>query len=66
MDTQASHEVMLEVEEAKLEEGGGYDVPLDFSVPPRITFNRPFVLLAYDHVTGLVLLMGRITDPADV
>uniref|UniRef100_A0A674NQ01 Alpha-1-antiproteinase-like n=1 Tax=Takifugu rubripes TaxID=31033 RepID=A0A674NQ01_TAKRU len=62
----ASQEVMLEVEEAKLEEGGGYDVPLDFSVPPRITFNRPFVLLTYDHVTGLVLLMGRISDPADV
>lgn len=66
MDTQASQEVMLEVEEAKLEEGRGYDVPLDFSVPPRITFNRPFVLLTYDRVTGLVLLMGRISDPADV
>lgn len=64
MCTQASHEVMLEVEEAELEEGGRYDVPLDFSVPPRIAFNRPFVLLAYDHVTGLVLLMGRIADPA--
>lgn len=64
MDTQASQEVMLEVEEAKMEGQGGHDVPLDFSVPPRITFNRPFVLLTYDHVTGLVLLMGRITDPA--
>lgn len=57
---------MLEVEEATLEEGGSYDVPLDFSVPPRITFNRPFILIAYDSVTGLVLLMGRISDPADV
>lgn len=57
---------MLEVEEATLKEGGSYDIPLDFSVPPRITFNRPFVLMAYDSVTGLVLLMGRISDPADV
>lgn len=56
----------MEVEEAKLEERGRYDVPLDFSVPPRITFNRPFVLITYDRVTGLVLLMGRITDPAHV
>lgn len=57
---------MLEVEEAKLEEGGSYDVPLDFSVPPRITFNRPFVLVAYDSVTGLVLLVARVSDPADI
>lgn len=57
---------MLEVEEAKLEEGRSFDIPLDFSVPPRITFNRPFILLVYDSVTGLVLLMGRISDPVDV
>lgn len=62
--TQALHEVMLEVEEAKLEEGGSYDIPLDFSVPPRITFNRPFLVIAYDSVTGLVLLLGRISEPA--
>lgn len=55
---------MLEVEEAKLEEGGSYDIPLDFSVPPRITFNRPFLVIAYDSVTGLVLLLGRISEPA--
>lgn len=57
---------MLEVEEAKQEEGRSHDVPLDFSVPPRIAFNRPFVLVAYDSVTGLVLLMGRISEPAHV
>lgn len=55
---------MLEVEEAKLEEAGSYDVPLDFSMPPRITFNRPFILMVYDRVTGLVVLLGRISDPA--
>lgn len=60
---QAFHKVMLEVEEARQEEVGGYDVPLDFSEPARIAFNRPFILIAYDRVTGLVLLMGRISDP---
>ncbi|KAM3603039.1 uncharacterized protein V6R79_015625 [Siganus canaliculatus] len=62
----AHHEVMLEVEETKSEEGGRPDVTLDFSVPPRITFNRPFMLIIYDCLTGLVLLMGRIIDPTDV
>lgn len=65
-DTQASHEVMLEVEEDKIAEGGRHNVMLDFSVPPRITFNRPFLLIIYDNLRGLVLLMGRITDPTDV
>uniref|UniRef100_A0A8P4KBS7 Serpin domain-containing protein n=1 Tax=Dicentrarchus labrax TaxID=13489 RepID=A0A8P4KBS7_DICLA len=62
----APHEVMLEVEETKSEDGGRPDIMLDFSVPPRITFNRPFMLIIYDDLTGLVLLIGRIIDPTDV
>ncbi|KAM6905880.1 alpha-1-antiproteinase-like [Lycodopsis pacificus] len=62
----APHEVMLEVEETEYEDGGRPDITLDFSVPPRITFNRPFMLIIYDDLTGLVLLMGRIIDPTDV
>lgn len=65
-DTQAPHEVMLEVEETKLKDGGRPDILLDFSIPPRITFNRPFMLIIYDDLTGLVLLIGRIIDPTDV
>ncbi|TNN80175.1 putative alpha-1-antitrypsin-related protein [Liparis tanakae] len=61
--TKAPHEVMLEVEETKSEDGGRPDIMLDFSVPTRITFNRPFLLIVYDDLTGLVLLMGRVTDP---
>lgn len=57
---------MLEVEETKLDHGGRPEIHLDFSVPPRITFNRPFMMIIYDYVTGLVLLMGRIVDPTDV
>lgn len=57
---------MLEVEETKSDDGGRPDITLDFSVPPRITFNRPFMLIIYDHLTGLVLLIGRIIDPTEV
>ncbi|XP_070844156.1 alpha-1-antiproteinase-like [Chaetodon trifascialis] len=62
----APHETMLEMEETKSEDGGRPDTMLDFSVPPRITFSRPFILIIYDNVTGLVLLIGRIIDPTDV
>ncbi|XP_059212524.1 alpha-1-antiproteinase-like [Centropristis striata] len=61
----APHEVMLEVEETKSEDRARPDIMLDFSVPPRITFNKPFMLIIYDDLTGLVLLMGRIIDPTD-
>lgn len=62
----APHEVLLEVEETKSENGGRPDVMLDFSVPPRITFDRPFMLIIYDDLSGLVLLIGRIIDPTEV
>lgn len=57
---------MLRVEETKLEDKGHHDVPLDFSVPPRITFNRPFMLVIYDNLTRLIVLMGRIINPTDI
>lgn len=57
---------MLEVEETESDDGGRPDILLDFSVPPRITFNRPFMLIIYDDLTGLILLMGRIIDPTEV
>ncbi|XP_038164465.1 serine protease inhibitor A3K-like [Cyprinodon tularosa] len=63
---EALHEVMLEVEESGSREMAKMDVPLDFSVPQRITFDRPFILIIYDYLTGLVLLISRITDPTDV
>lgn len=49
---------MLEAEEAKLEEGGSFDVPLDF--------NLQLHTHSIGERDGLVLLMGRISDPADV
>lgn len=63
---EASHEVLLEVEETRSENGGRPDVMLDFSVPPRITVDRPFMLIIYDDLSGLILLIGRIIDPTKV
>ncbi|XP_053192915.1 alpha-1-antiproteinase-like isoform X1 [Scomber japonicus] len=62
----APHEVLLEVEETKPSDGGRRDTSLEFFVAPRITFDRPFMLIIYDDLTGLVLLIGRVLDPTDV
>ncbi|XP_071334754.1 alpha-1-antiproteinase F-like [Trachinotus anak] len=62
----APHVVTLEVEESKSVDGRRPDIMLDFSVPQRITFDRPFMLIIYDQLTGLVLIMGRVIDPTDV
>ncbi|XP_061602460.1 alpha-1-antitrypsin-like protein CM55-MS [Cololabis saira] len=63
---EAPHEVMLEVEESRSEEKRRPNTLLDFSVPQRITFDRPFMLIIYDDLTGIVQLIGRITDPTDI
>lgn len=65
-NSQGSQEVLLEVEERKLNRGGRPDIHLDFSLPPRITFNRPFMIIIYDYLTGLVVLVGRIVDPTEI
>lgn len=63
---QAPHVVTLEVEESKSVDGRRPDSTLDFSFPQRITFDRPFMLIIYEELTGLVLIMGRVIDPTDV
>ncbi|KAG7244275.1 hypothetical protein INR49_004413 [Caranx melampygus] len=62
----APHVVTLEVEESKSVDGRRPDIMLDFSVPQRITFDRPFMLIIYEELTELVLIMGRVIDPTDV
>ncbi|KAI1897807.1 hypothetical protein AGOR_G00087070 [Albula goreensis] len=62
---QALHEAILEVDETELENHGAKDTMLDFSEPQRIVFDRPFTLLIYHEPTGAILLMGKITNPAE-
>ncbi|XP_029903560.1 protein Z-dependent protease inhibitor-like [Myripristis murdjan] len=62
----ALQEVSLEVDETMSEDRGISDVTLDFSVPPRVTFDRPFLLIIYDELTRFILLMGKITNPKDI
>lgn len=34
------------------------------SLPPTVTFDRPFLFLVRDIETGAILFLGRVTNPA--
>ncbi|KAL7871635.1 hypothetical protein SRHO_G00066180 [Serrasalmus rhombeus] len=57
------HKVSVEIDEK-----GGSAVPVSDSpfmdtLPPRLTFNRPFLFLIYHEATKTLLHMGRVVDP---
>lgn len=61
--SEALQKVLVEVDEQ-----GGSDAPSSSSIfmdtlPPRLTFNRPFLFLVYHEATKSLLHMGRVTDP---
>ncbi|XP_030626496.1 alpha-1-antitrypsin-like protein CM55-MS [Chanos chanos] len=63
--SQALHEVELVVDETKSKERGTSDVTLGFSEPHRIVFDRPFIIIVYDEITGFIVLIGKILDPTE-
>ncbi len=32
-------------------------------LPPRLTFNRPFIFVVYHEATQCILYIGRVVDP---
>lgn len=53
----------LRVDEEGTEAAAVTSVIMVESLPPEITFDRPFFLAIYDHATETVLFLGQITDP---
>ncbi|XP_072541077.1 serpin peptidase inhibitor, clade A (alpha-1 antiproteinase, antitrypsin), member 10a [Salminus brasiliensis] len=52
----------------EVDEKGGPGAPASNSafmdtLPPRLTFNRPFLFLVYHEATNSLLHMGRVVDP---
>ncbi|XP_062406080.1 serine protease inhibitor A3N-like [Sardina pilchardus] len=60
---QALHDVELVVNESRTEDRGRSDTAIDLSEPHRIIFDRPFMLIVYDEITGAIVMMGKIIDP---
>lgn len=62
---QVRHQATITVDEQGAEAvaatGSTVTVVLD---PPPFTADHPFVFVIYDEVTGAILFMGRVTDPA--
>jgi serine protease inhibitor len=53
----------LRVDEKGTEAAAVTGVAMVTSMPPTLTFDRPFFLAIYDHATETVLFLGQITDP---
>ncbi|PKK31416.1 serine protease inhibitor 2.1 [Columba livia] len=63
--SQAVHKALLEVDEAGTEAAGATAIILTRVFRPFVTlkFNRPFILLITEKITGTTLFMGKIVDP---
>lgn len=59
--SQVLNAAVLIVDETEVEGG----VATSFKTPPpRLTVNRPFLLVVYHEVTGLLQMIGRVVDPS--
>uniref|UniRef100_A0A1A7WJ93 Serpin peptidase inhibitor, clade A (Alpha-1 antiproteinase, antitrypsin), member 10a n=1 Tax=Iconisemion striatum TaxID=60296 RepID=A0A1A7WJ93_9TELE len=60
------HKSVISVDESSSDPSGAGGESTVFSTPPpRLTFNRPFIFIIYQEGTGSLLLMGRVTNPAE-
>jgi len=58
------HQAVIRVDELGATAAAATGVGVEpTSVPTPVIIDRPFVFLIYDHVTGSVLFLGRLSDP---
>ena len=62
LDT-VQHEAFIEVDEKGTEAHAATGGSVAASHGPTITFDRPFLFVIRDRVTGAILFLGRVTDP---
>jgi serpin B len=59
------HQALISVNETGTEAAAASVVIEEpVSLPPTVTFNRPFLFLVRDIETGSILFLGRVTNPA--
>ncbi|XP_078418445.1 alpha-1-antiproteinase-like [Cetorhinus maximus] len=64
--SQVTHKALLDVDEYFTEAAAVTGVELvPLSLPPSITFDKPFLLIIYEENTKNILFLGRIKDPSE-
>lgn len=63
--SQVIHKAVLNIDEKSTEAAASTGVDfIPFSIPPSITFDKPFLLIIYEENTNNILFIGRIKDPS--
>ena len=59
------HKVVLDVNEKRKEAAAATPIPMFKNSTSSVTFHvdQPFLFLIRDNATGMILLLGRVTDP---
>ena len=60
---QVKHQTFIQVDEKGTEAAAVTVVVMIDSLPQTITFNRPFLFVIHEQVSGTVLFMGKIAEP---
>ncbi|ELV12135.1 alpha-1-antitrypsin [Tupaia chinensis] len=62
--SKAVHRAVLTIDEKGTEAAGATVLEaIPMSIPPEVSFNKPFVIIIYDHVTHSPLFMGKVVNP---
>lgn len=62
--SQALHKAVLSIDEKGTEAAAATKSEIiPMSLPPKFFFNRPFIMLIYDSITGIPLFLGRVMNP---
>ncbi|XP_069345409.1 alpha-1-antitrypsin-like [Eulemur rufifrons] len=62
--SKAVHKAVLTVDEKGTEAAGATFVEaIPMSIPPEISFNRPFFFTIHDRITGNDIFMGKVVNP---
>lgn len=62
--TQVYHKALISVNEQSGDATTGGGATEFRSLPPRLTFNRPFIFVIYHENTNSLMFMGRVNDPS--
>ncbi|XP_012594085.2 alpha-1-antitrypsin [Microcebus murinus] len=62
--SKALHKAVLTIDEKGTEAAGATFIEaIPMSIPPKVSFNKPFLFGIYDRITSNALFMGKVVNP---